>query len=112
MTDSPLDRSVIQVVNKVKGTVHLFVQRSELFRWKDPKTVCGRWQCGSPDAPAKGAEFSSAFDSWSDKNSVYGFCEACYGDCYPRDRCLQSPAKAKGVSGDVESDSSSSESDS
>ena len=111
VTDSPLDRSVIQVVNKTIGTVHLYIQGKEFFRWKDPATVCGRWKCGSPEAPIKGAEFSSAFDSWSDKNCVYGFCTACYGDCYPRDRCQESPAKAKG-GGINEDSSSSSESDS
>ena len=52
--DSPVDSSVIQFVNKTIGTVHLFIQRSELFGGRTLETICGRWQCGSPDAPGKG----------------------------------------------------------
>ena len=115
VADSPLDKTVVQVVNKKIGCVHLFVQRGELclpLVQKDPRTLCGRWKCGTPDTPLSGAEFSSAFESWSDDNTSFGFCERCYGDCYPRDRCLESPLKSKGKQESDDSSSSSSESES
>ena len=106
VVDSPLDDSVIHVVNRSIGCVHLFLQRSKLFRFKDPKSVCSSWSCGTPDMPAKGAIFSTAFDTWKEENSAYGFCERCCGDCYPKDRCVATPVKSKGK--DSSSDSSSS----
>ena len=110
VADSPLDKSVVQVVNLKHGTVNLFVRGSGLTRWKDPRTVCGRWQCGMPDAPARGAEFSRSSDTWSDINCVYGYCEACYGSCYPVDRCVESPGKVRKESESSSSSSSESES--
>ena len=97
-------------MNKKAGIAHLFIQVGDCLRRKDLKTVCGRWQCGSPDAPARAAEFSSAFDSWSNENSVYGFCEARYGECWPVGRCQDSLNKTRSAGSEDESQSSSSKS--
>ena len=110
MSDSPLNDSVVQCLNTGVGTVHLFVNGA--FKWKEPKTLCGRWACGAPDRPVKTAMFSATSTEWTGRNCKYGFCEACYGDCYPAERCSPSPRKAKGSvpAADLESDSSSSSS--
>ena len=93
LADSPLDGSVVQVLNTQVGVVHLFVGTK--FAWKDPRSICGRWQCGSPDRPGKNSKFAAGSAEWKADNCMFGFCEACYGDCYPAERCSPSPVKPK-----------------
>ena len=103
MRDSPLDGSIIQVLNQAGGVVHLFAHRCN---WKNPTTLCGRWACGSLKRPSSGAEFATT-EEWTGLNSFHAFCDSCYGDVYPADRCLPTPARLK-KGHDVSSDSSSS----
>ena len=92
MADSPLGDSVIQCQNTTLGTVHLQIRGA--FQFKDPRTCCGR-QYGSPTNPAKNMKFSDSSQEWTGENSLFHFCERCYGDCYPVDRCISSPKKGK-----------------
>ena len=108
MSDSPLNETVIQVLNTGSGLVHLFMTGK--FKWKDPKSLCGRWACGSPDRPMKAASFAASSSEWTGSTCLYGFCESCYGDCYPVERCLPSPKKAKSAESGNQSDSSTSSS--
>ena len=107
VAESPLDSTVIQVVKGNVGCVHLYLHRRDLFRWKEPVTVCGRWKCGSPDAPAAGVEFSKCSSQWTDDNCCFAFCERCYGDCYPEERCLLPVEAPKDNQPESESSSSS-----
>ena len=110
LTDSPLNKDVVQYLNTHLGTVHLFIPGK--FTWKDPKTVCGRWACGSPDRPVSSACFAATSAEWTAKSCEFGFCERCYGDCYPVERCLPSPKKSKLAKKDSKAASSSSSSSS
>ena len=92
MADSPLGDSVIQCQNTTLGIVHLQIRGA--FQFKDPRTCCGR-QYGSPTNPAKNMKFSDSSQEWTGENSLFHFCERCYGDCYPVDRCISSPKKGK-----------------
>ena len=103
MRDSPLNESIVQVLNQLTGGVHLFAHKSN---WKNPSTVCGRWPCGSIKNPANGAEFGQTSETWTALNSFNSFCELCYGDAYPVDRCLPTPLRLK--KGFQESESSAS----
>ena len=114
MADSPLDDSVVQCLHSKLGSIHLAVI-GVTPRGKEPKTVCGRWVCGTPDMPAETADFASISDKWTGVNSAFAFCERCYGDCYPVGRCLSTPKKTKGspkASSLASSSSSSSEAES
>ena len=110
MTDSPLNQDVVQCLNTNLGTVHLYIPGK--FTWKDPKTVCGRWACGSPSRPASAACFAANSVEWTARSSQFAFCERCYGDCYPNERCLPSPKKQKPAAKDLVASSSSSSSSS
>ena len=116
MADSPLGDSVVQCMNTTLGSVHLFVCGD----FKKPRTLCGK-DFGSRLTPAKNCEFASSSSKWTGDNCFFGFCERCYGDCYPKDRCVPTPKKGKKASqaqrtyltdSDSGSSSSSSESDS
>ena len=109
--ESPLDSSVIQVLNVPVGLVHLFPVSSGLVRVKQPKTFCGRWSPGSPDSPSGDAEFAPNSAKWTGDNSFFGFCERCYGASYPLGRAVMKPGKvSQARSSASEGDSSSSSS--
>ena len=117
LADSPLDDSVIQCKSKTlqSCSVHLFVCGD----FKRLRTCCGT-DVGSPLTPTKDCEFASSSSKWTGDNCLFGFCERCYGDCYPKSYCAPSPMKGKRVSqaprtklaSSSGSSSSSSESDS
>lgn len=112
--ECPLDQTVIQVMNVPVGLVHLFPLSKH--RVKFPKTFCGRWSPGAPDAPSKDAEFSVVSDKWTGDNSLFGFCTTCYGRAYPVDRAVtksgEASEKAEFEESGDDSSSSSSESSS
>ena len=93
MRDSPLNDTVVQCLNSKVGVVHLFLTSCQ---WTDPKTVCGRWSCGSPARPVASASFAADSEEWTAESCKFGFCERCYGDCYPVGRCSPSPKKSTG----------------
>ena len=104
MRDSPLDDSIVQVLDQLRGLVHLFAHQSN---WKNPTTLCNKWPCGSPKRPNNGVEFSRSSDEWNALNCFHMFCEHCYGESYPVDRC-----KRKKSTHAVSSSSSSSDDES
>ena len=84
---TPLNDTVVQVLNTHFGTVHLFPVSTLLgTNVKTPKTFCGGWAPGTLENPNKDATFASSSEKWTGMNCVFGFCERCYGASYPKGR--------------------------
>ena len=86
----PLDDTVCQVLNAPAGRVHLVLVGGKrtmvVLKRTAARTLCGHWVCGTKQVPVQAATFANSSSRWSGSNSVYSFCESCYGDCYPMDR--------------------------
>ena len=65
-----LPKHVVQVVNLVKGTVHLYVDGS--------RTVCGAWRCGRSDVVHKAVSFAAHSETHSGLSSPHCFCRQCF----------------------------------
>ena len=110
MRDDPLNDSVLQVRNVERGLVHLCSVLAR--RGAKSKSLCGLWTCDTPSKLSEAAEFASNSATWTAANSVFGFCERCYGDAYPTE-CVCVPDsslphdKAEGSDSDSTTSSSS-----
>ena len=108
MRSTPLNDTVLQVLKSAVDMVH-FCLHVPLAVRKQPRTICGLWNCGSVENPSLTAKLSSNASEWTGENCAYAFCASCYGDAYPVERALDN-AEADAGSSDSNSESSSSSS--
>ena len=109
----PLNDTVVQVLNTQAGLVHLFCGSGPRKAGR-PRSLCGKWMCGSKESPVRSAEFADSSSEWDGKHKAFGFCEVCYGEAYPTNKCIKNAATehSEQMKGGSSSESSSSESES
>ena len=106
LRETPLNDTVVQVLNVPHGTVHLYLRGA--FNPKEPKTICGRFAPGLPKEPAKTAQFATDSGKWTGDNCMFAFCERCFGDAYPVERVLSGEAAVESSEAEDSSSESSS----